>query len=161
MALTGVEAVVLDVIATLRNGMTTELAVLEAEYQDSVALPVPDAAAYFWYVPELLPSYPTFIIRPLPESGALVSMSSQYRTTYAIQLDIITRQEDIATSDLVLWRYWRAVKELILPAGALVEGDCSNVDIEWSQPLIVDPKSGDELRDVPGLLTVNTYESRD
>ena len=44
MALTGVEAVVLDVIATLRNGMTTELAVLEAEYQDSVALTVPDAA---------------------------------------------------------------------------------------------------------------------
>lgn len=159
MAMTGIEPVVREVLDVLEDGLPAELAALEAEYADGITLAVPGAGSYFWHVPTLIPAYPAVIVMPLPEAAVVMDMATSYQMTYAIRVDIVTRHVDVPTTDVALWRYWRAVKGLLVPLDALTCGRCVLSAVDWSQPVIVDQQSGDELRDVPGLFRVTTYET--
>ena len=161
MTLTGIEPVVREIITELKAHLPTELLALEEVGGFHVALPVPEAAAYFWYVPTLFGSYPTVIVRPQPQSAEVFTMATQYRMGYPVQIDVITRHEDVASTDVALWRYWLAISQILTSAGSLTSGGCVLSGIDWSQPIIVDQDSGDELRDVPGIVTVTTYEGAD
>lgn len=161
MTLTGIEPVVREIITELKAHLPTELLVLEDVGGNHVELPAPETAAYFWYVPLLFASWPAIIARPQPQAAAVIEMTGQYRMSYSVQVDVITRHEDIAATDVALWRYWLAISQILTKEDALASGSCVLSGIDWSQPIIVDQDSGDELRDVPGIFTVTTYEGAD
>ena len=158
MALYGIEAVIREVLAVLVAGMPAKLAALAAEYGDGVAPAAPAAEGYLLHVARPLPTPPLIIVLAQPESSEPEGLPSEIPMTYAVQVDVVTRAADPAASTVELWRYWRAVKELLLATNALAVGDCTLRGVDWSQPTITDPDSGDELADIPGVFNVTTYE---
>jgi hypothetical protein len=158
MTFAGIEPVVREIITELKAHLPTELLALEDLGGNHVHLPAPVNAAYFWYVPTLFASWPAVIARPQPQSATVIAMTGQYRMSYSVQVDVITRHEDVAATDVALWRYWLAIAQILAKEDALASGSCVLHGIDWSQPIIVDQDSGDELRDVPSIVTVTTYE---
>ena len=159
MSMPGIERVITEVFAVLQTGMSGKLTTLASEYADGKTGAAPDADAYHRYLPRPLPSYPAVIVRAMPENHEPPNVGGEYEGRFQVQIDVITRAEDIPASDVHLWRYWRAIKELLCAANALDCGDCVVQTVDHNQPVITDPESGDELRDVPGLFVVTTYET--
>jgi hypothetical protein len=157
MALYGIEAVVREVLSVLSAGMATKLSGFS--YSDGLTPAAPPAENFLTYVPRPLPSPPLVIVLAQPETGEAENIGSELPTRYAVQVDVVTRAADPEASAVELWRYFRAVKELLLPPGALVVGDCIEQGIGWSEPVITDRDSGDELNDIPGIFIVTTYET--
>ena len=157
MSLPGIEAVVTETLTILKAGMATKLA--SFSYADGLTPAAPADDAYFWYVPKPLPSPPLIIVMAQPESADQRNIPSEIAMTYAVQVDVVTRAGDVATSEVQLWRYWRAVKELLLATQVFATADCVLIGVDWSQPTITDRESGDELLDIPGVFHVTTYET--
>lgn len=157
MPMTGIERIVRDAIAVLQDGMATVLAALETECADGVLLPAPADEAYFWYRPDLLPSYPAVIVLGLPEVPSNLDLAGGYDFDYAVQIDLVVPATDPAAAQVLAWRYWRAVKELLTPtcidnAHTLLQA------VDWNQPAWTPEGFSGPVKDIPGLITVQTTE---
>lgn len=162
MSMTGVESVVRSVISVLKNGMATKLAALktlyDAEFSDGVALPAPAATDYYWYRPDLLPAYPAVIVTPMPETASDKDLAAGYDFAFAIQLDVVVPATDPAAAEVLLWRYWRAVKELLTANNAIAGADCNLQAVDWNQPAWTPEGFSGPVKDVPGLFIISTTE---
>ena len=158
MGMTGIEAVIRAFIDLLQNGMAAALAALEAEYADGVLLPAPAADAYFWYEPPLQPSYPSILVTPLPEATGVKDLAAGYDFDFAVQVDVLVPADDPAASEVLLWRYWRAVKEVLTPNNVIAGADVTLHGVNWNEPKITPLGFNGPIRDIPGLFTVSTTE---
>jgi hypothetical protein len=156
--MTGLEAVILAFIDVLKDGMAAALAALESEYADGVLLPAPAADAYFYYRPNLLPSYPTIIVLALPESAKDKDLAAGYDFDFALQVDVVLPADDEATCQVLLWRYWRAVKEVLTANNVIPGADVNLQAVDWNQPAWTPDGFNGPVRDIPGLFTVSTTE---
>jgi hypothetical protein len=161
MGMEGVEAVVRGVTEALQNSLATKLSTLEstlnALYSDAIELPAPASDAYWWFRPDLLPSYPAIIILCLPEVPSGLDLSDGYDFDYAVQIDLVVPADSPLTALILTWRYWRAIKEVLTPTcipGAHTELQA----VDWNQPAWTPEGFSGPVKDIPGLITVQTTE---
>ncbi len=161
MGMDGIEAVVRGVTTVLQNGLATKLGTLESSlntlYSDAIKLPAPASDAYWWFRPDLLPSYPALIILGLPEVPSGLDLSDGYDFDYAVQLDLVVPVDDPLTAQILAWRYWRAIKELLTPR-CIAGGHTELQAVDWNQPAWTPEGFSGPVKDIPGLITVQTTE---
>jgi hypothetical protein len=173
MALTGIEPVVAAVVTVLKAGLPTALSALSAAFGDTVALGAPcdgmigagydsKADAYWTYLvdPRLLPSYPAVIVRRKPQVDGEPDFGNEYKITYAIVVDVVVTDSDIATCTLRTERYVRAVREILAAENSLGDvGTCYCDGVGWGEPEATDPNSSEYLQDIPMGFRILTEES--
>ena len=162
MGMDGNEAVVRGIIGVLKAGMATKLSTLAGTlntlYSDTIALPAPADDCYFWHRPDLLPSYPAVIVLGLPEVPSNLDLAGGYDFDFAVQLDLVVPADDPATAQILAWRYWRAVKELLTPT-CLANAHTLLQAVDWNQPAWTPEGFSGPVKDIPGLITVQTTEA--
>jgi hypothetical protein len=93
--------------------MAAKLDELATEYGDG-RTPAPAAAgSSSTYLPRPIPDIPAVIVQALPEQHEDPNVGGEYTCRYQLQIDVITRAENPGETDVRLWRYWRAIKELL------------------------------------------------
>jgi hypothetical protein len=158
MALTGIERIVRAVTDVLQDGMDAKLAALVLEYDDGIELPPPEDGDYYWYRPTLLPRYPAIIISAMPETASGKDLAGGYDFAFAFQVDIVVPAADPETAEILLWRYWRAVKELLSPNGIIDNATLTLQAVDWNQPVWTPEGFSGPVKEIPGLFTVSTDE---
>lgn len=165
MALYGIEAVLGDVLNVLKAGMTTELAALEAEYADAVTLDAPSTTTGYWC--EIRPpmrderlsiSNPGLIIFPLEDSPAGQPMG-QYEMAYRFVVCPILQSSSVHEMSQRLYRYVRAVKELLCAPGQLTCGKCDHMGTDWRERELELPNADYTLQARVVGFSVTTYEN--
>lgn len=163
MALVGIEAVIDAVQDVLKAALPDKLAALNAEYDDAYALA--DIADSSWYdcVPDLHAAsfeYPAVVI--LDEEDAALSEQSNfdlYVARYQIIVDVLVRGQDARELTRKLWRYERAIKEILVQRHSLAP-TCTACDwLATDNTVLTDPASGDLLQDRAARFSVLTAET--
>lgn len=162
MALVGIEAVIDAMQAKLQTDLPAKVVALNAEYDDAYALT--DIAASSWYdaVPDLLAAsfeYPAVVL--LDESDraeAAQSNADLYVVRYQVVVDVLVRGQDATELTRKLWRYERAVKEILVARHSLAP-TCTACDwLETANTVLTNPASGDLLQDRALRFNVLTAE---
>lgn len=164
MGFVGIEAVVDAITAKLQADLPAKVAELNAEYADDYTLTDIPAASYYDAVPDPLAAsfeYPAVVVLDSDD----VAQSEQTNAdiivaTYNVVVDILVRGQDATELTRKLWRYERAVKEILTERHALAPTCTSCTWTRTSNTVLTDAASGDLLQDRGVAFAILTGEER-
>jgi len=163
MGLVGIEAIIDAMIAKLQADMPAKIAALNAEYDDAYVLTEIPATSYYWYVPKVQQGalnieLPAIVLINRPAAPGDLN-PAQIEMHYSIVADALVRGEDGAAVSRLVWRYNRAIKEILAQRHALAATCTTCTFAGEQQHETTDPMSGDFLHDFASLWTIMTSEA--
>jgi len=162
MSMPGIEQVLVQMKAKLRDDLPAKVAALNSEYADAVDLVAPNDASY-WFVfdpqdeTELaMVTFPAVVLRPEPESVTdEPSLDDEYGIEHAVEVAFIVGYDARERQETRLLRYMRAAKEILGPQASLVCGQCRYHGGGFARTWTT---SNGIVRDVALMFTVKTYQ---
>lgn len=160
MGLVGMESLLDSIVTTLQGGMAAKVAALNSAYNDAHVLTAPATGSYYTeLVDPLAPNFavPAIIVagyrgEPVAQNGRVFEM------TWPCAVIALVRGSDAHDTSRKLYRYARAIKEILLSPSSSAPM-CTLMTEDWSSPLTTNRASGDTLQDVPIWLRFVTAES--
>lgn len=163
MGLVGIEAVVDALTTKLKADLPAKIVALNALYDDAYTLAAIAADSWYDAVPDLLAAsfeYPAIVV--LDENDAAdqgQSNADLYVVHYRVVVDVLVRGQDATELTRKLWRYERAVKEILVARHSLAP-ICTACDwIETSNTVLTNRASGDLMQDRALRFDVMTAEA--
>ena len=158
MGMAGSEGATRAFIAALKAEMPAALAAVEAEWADGIPLPAPADDSYFFVTKVMLQKWPAVFVIPMPESAKDKDLAGGSDYDFALQVDVIVPAKDQEAAQVLLWRYWQAVKEVMSVNGILPGYDVTEIEVKWDEPVLTLKGFSEPVRDIPGLFIVSTTE---
>jgi len=160
MGFGGMEALLDSVVSSLQGAMTAKVAALNALYADAHVLTVPATGSY--YTELVNPLVPNFTVPAIIVAGYRGEPTAQngrvFEMTWPLAVIALARGTDAHDTSRLLYRYARAIKEILLAPSSSAPM-CTLVTEDWSSPLTTNRASGDTLQDVPIWLRFVTAET--
>jgi hypothetical protein len=163
MGLVGIEAVIDAMILKLQTDMPAKVTALNTEYADDYVLADIADSSYYWWMPKIERGavnieFPAIVLINRP-AGPGAQNPSQIEMHFSVVVDVLVRGESGADVSRRVWRYNRAVKEILAQRHSLADVTTTCTYMGEAQHETTDSRSGDYLHDFGSLWEIMTSET--